>query len=158
MSPELTLRLEIQALLDRYVDVIDNDRLEQWPDLFVEDCLYEIIPRENEEAGFPAPVMRCDNRRMLRDRVIALRNANIFAPQSYRHFLSGLAVTAFDEASVEFASNYLVINSNQAGESFVYQTGRYLSRAVRAPGGWLFASKRCVFETSRVRTLLAIPI
>lgn len=158
MSPDILVRLEIQALLDRYIDVIDNDRLEEWPALFVEDCLYEIIPRENEDAGFPAPVMRCDNQRMLRDRVVSLRNANIFSPQNYRHFLSGLAIGASDDCSVDFTCNYLVINSNQAGQSLVYQTGRYLSRAVKTDDGWRFASKRCVFETSRVQTLLALPI
>jgi anthranilate 1,2-dioxygenase small subunit len=158
MTSEMILRLEIQALLDRYIDVIDNDRLEEWPELFVEDCLYEIIPRENEDAGLPAPVIRCDNRRMLRDRVISLRNANIFSPQTYRHFLSGLVIGANDDQAVEFTCNYLVINSNQAGQSLVYQTGRYLSRVVKSDAGWRFASKRCVFETSRVQTLLALPI
>jgi anthranilate 1,2-dioxygenase small subunit len=158
MTSDMVLRWEIMALLDRYIDVIDNDRLEEWPELFMEDCLYEIIPRENEDAGLPAPVIRCDNRRMLRDRVISLRNANIFAPQTYRHFLSGLVIdTAGDEAA-EFRCNYLVINSNLDGQSLVYQTGRYLSRVVRADDGWRFASKRCVFETSRVQTLLALPI
>jgi len=158
MRADLLLRLEVQALLDHYVDVIDNDRLEEWPELFVEDCLYEIIPRENEDAGLPAPVMRCDNQRMLRDRVISLRNANIYAPQAYRHFLSGLAIEASDEDSVSFSCNYLVINSNQMGQSLVYQTGRYRSRIVKRDGEWRFASKRCIFETSRVQTLLALPI
>lgn len=157
MSPAMLLRLELQALLDRYVDIIDNDRLEEWPELFVEDCLYEIIPRENEDAGLPAPVIRCDNRRMIRDRVISLRNANIFAPQAYRHFLSGLAIGAADDEA-EFTSNYLVINSNQAGQSLVYQTGRYKGRVVRREGEWRFTSLRCIFETSRVQTLLALPI
>lgn len=158
MSPELTLRLEIQMLLDHYIAVIDNDRLEEWPSLFVEDCLYEIIPRENEDAGLPAPVMRCENQRMLRDRVVSLRNANIFAPQAYRHFLSGLVVESSDEESVAFSCNYLVINSNQMGQSLVYQTGRYSSCMVRRDGAWRFASMRCIFETSRVQTLLALPI
>jgi len=32
---------------DRYPSTLDNDRLEEWPDLFTDDCLYEIVPREN---------------------------------------------------------------------------------------------------------------
>lgn len=158
MSADLLLRLEVQALLDLYTDVIDNDRLEEWPALFIEDCLYEIMPRENEDMGLPAPVMRCDNRRMLRDRVISLRNANIFSPQTYRHFLSGLVIQAASDAAIEFTSNYLVINSNQAGQSLVYQTGRYSGGLIKTADGWRFSKLRCVFETSRVQTLLAIPI
>ncbi|MBB5686350.1 anthranilate 1,2-dioxygenase small subunit AndAd [Sphingobium boeckii] len=158
MTKDLMVRLEVQCLLDLYIDVIDNDRLEEWPALFVEDCLYEIIPRENEDMGLPAPVMRCDNQRMLRDRVISLRNANIFSPQTYRHFLSGLVIQSVSDAEIAFTSNYLVINSNQAGQSFVYQTGRYLGGLVVTAEGWRFSRLRCIFETSRVQTLLAIPI
>lgn len=158
MSEALRLRLELQALLDDYVSTIDEDRLELWPDFFTEDCLYEIIPKENEDLGLPAPVMRCDNKRMLRDRVVSLRNANIFSPSIYRHFLSGLRITSQSEAAVEFSCNYLVINSNQIGQSLVYQTGRYFDRVTRTPDGWLFARKRAVYDTSRVQTLLAIPI
>lgn len=158
MTHDLILRLEIQALLDSYVDAIDNDRLEFWPGFFVEDCLYEIIPKENEDAGLPAPVMRCENQRMLRDRIISLRNANIFSPQTYRHFLSGLMVGEMGSEGVTFTSNYLVINSSQAGQSLVYQTGCYQGRVVSTPEGWRLASLRCIFDTSRVQTLLALPI
>ena len=66
---ELMLRLEMQALQDRYVAAIDGDRLEDWPGFFTDDCLYEIVSRENEQAGLPAPVVHCDNIRMVRDRV-----------------------------------------------------------------------------------------
>ncbi len=78
LSAELLLRLEMQELQDRYIATIDNDRLEEWPGLFVEDCLYEIMPRENEDAGSASPLMRCDNAAMLRDRVLSLRHANIY--------------------------------------------------------------------------------
>ena len=155
---DLIMRLEIQALLDTYVATIDEDRLEDWPALFTEECLYEVVPKENVDLGLPVGIMRCENRRMLRDRVISLRHANIYAPAIYRHFLSGLAITGVAGDTVEFSCNYLVINSNQMGQSFVYQTGRYLDRVVRSEQGWLFAQKRAIFDTSRVQTLLAIPV
>ena len=158
MTEALMLRLEMQALLDDYVSAIDEDRLELWPTFFTEDCLYEIIPKENEDLGLPAPVMRCDNQRMLRDRIVSLRHANIFSPSIYRHFLSGLQVEPVDADTIDLRCNYLVINSNQIGQSLVYQTGRYFDRVARTPDGWRFARKRAVFDTSRVQTLLAIPI
>ena len=75
MNETIVLRLEVQEMLDRYIDTIDNDRLEEWPELFTDDCLYEIVPKENEDAGLPAPVIRCENKRMLRDRITALRSS-----------------------------------------------------------------------------------
>jgi len=44
---DLQLWFEISRLQDRYLSTLDNDRLEEWPDLFTDDCLYEIVPREN---------------------------------------------------------------------------------------------------------------
>lgn len=157
-----SLRLEMLELQDRYIATLDSDRLEAWPLLFVEDCLYEIIPKENYDQGLPAPVIRCDNRDMLHDRVISLRNANIYQPAIYRHFISGLTIVSPGSAAapdeVEMESSYLVINTSQIGESTVYQTGRYLDQVVRTADGWRFKRKRVVYDTSRIQTLLAIPI
>ena len=152
------LRQEMLALQDAYIAALDTDTLEMWPDFFVEDCLYEIIPKENVDAGLPAPMIHCDNKRMLRDRVVSLRNANIFQPQIYRHFISGLTIRSASAAEVAMECSYLVINTSQLGQSTVYQTGRYHDLVVATEGGWRFKRKRVVYDTSRVQTLLAIPI
>jgi anthranilate 1,2-dioxygenase small subunit len=157
-ADDLMLRLELMMLQDRYVSALDNDRLEDWPKLFVEDCFYEIIPKENEDLGLPAPLIHCDSAAMLRDRVISLRNANIYEKPTYRHFVSGLEYERLDEATVSMTSNYVVINTSVAGETSIYQAGRYLDRVVRTDNGWRFQSKRVVYDTSRVQTALAIPI
>jgi anthranilate 1,2-dioxygenase small subunit len=158
MSEELLTRLELQAFQDHYIATLDQDRLEEWPELFVEDCLYEIIPKENVDLGLPAPLIYCDNRRMLKDRVVSLRHANIYQPVIYRHFVSALTWRPTQDGGYEMQSNYLVINSNQLGQSLVYQTGRYFDRVVRTEAGLRFKEKRVVYDTSRVQTLLAIPI
>ena len=35
-----------------YAACLDDDRLESWPDFFVEDCVYDITTRENVEDGY----------------------------------------------------------------------------------------------------------
>ncbi len=75
---DLGLRHEMRALHYEYITTLDTDALELWPAMFVDDCLYEIIPVENKDMGLPAPMIRCDNKQMLRDRVASLRHANIF--------------------------------------------------------------------------------
>jgi len=155
---DLLLRFELITLQDRYIAALDSDRLEDWPKLFVEDCFYEIIPKENEDDGFPAPVIYCDNAAMLRDRVISLRNANIYEKPTYRHFVSGLQFEKLDDDNILMTSNYVVVNTSQAGETSIYQAGRYIDRVIRTADGWRFKSKRVVYDTSRVQTALAIPI
>jgi anthranilate 1,2-dioxygenase small subunit len=157
IPPELLLRLEMQDLQDRYIAAIDEDRLEDWPAFFVEDCLYEIVPRENEEAGLPAPVMYCDSAAMLRDRVLSLRHANIYTKPNYRHFISGLRCCA-EAGEIAMTASYAVINTHADGSSFVYQAGSYRDRVVRTAEGWRFKTRRVIYDTLRVQTLLAYPI
>ena len=154
----LALRQEMLALQDAYIATLDTDALEAWPEMFVDDCLYEIIPKENEDQGLPAPVIYCDSKAMLRDRVVSLRNANIFQPAIYRHFISGLAIASSDADAVEMRCSYLVINTSPAGVSTVFQTGRYHDVVVRTADGWRFRSKRVIYDTSRIQTALAVPI
>lgn len=154
----LALQQSLLALQDAYVATLDTDALEAWPEMFVEDCLYEIIPKENADLGLPAPVIYCDSKKMLRDRVTSLRNANIYQPVVYRHFVSGLSFTSLDDGDVEMRSSYLVINTSQLGQSTVYQTGRYLDLVTPDGEGWKFKRKRVVYDTSRIQTALAIPI
>jgi anthranilate 1,2-dioxygenase small subunit len=155
---DLGLRQELLALQDAYISTLDTDALEMWPDMFVENCLYEIIPKENFDLGLPAPVIYCDSKKMLRDRVVSLRNANIFQPVVYRHFISGLSIVTVSSDQVEMRSSYLVINTSQLGQSTVYQTGRYHDVVVREADGWRFKTKRVIYDTSRIQTALAIPI
>jgi anthranilate 1,2-dioxygenase small subunit len=149
---------ELRYFQDEYIAAIDDDRLEDWPGFFLEDALYEIIPRENEAMGLPAPLLRCENAAMMRDRVASLRHANIFEQPSYRHFLSAMIVTGADEAGIRLRTNYCVLNTNVEGSSAVYQTGIYRDVIRRTEAGWRFAEKRVIYDTSRVQTLLAYPI
>ena len=159
MTSDMALRQELLALQDEYISTLDTDALEAWPEMFVDDCLYEIIPKENEDLGLPAPVIYCDSKKMLRDRVVSLRHANIFQPAIYRHFISGLTFTRpADDDVIEMRCSYLVINTSQIGQSTVYQTGRYHDVVVRDGDRWRFRSKRAIYDTSRIQTALAVPI
>jgi anthranilate 1,2-dioxygenase small subunit len=158
IPPEMLQKLEIADLLDRYIATIDDDRLEEWPGFFTEACLYEIIPKENEDSGLPAPILWCDSAAMLRDRVASLRHANIYEKPTYRHLLSGLICEPESAEGVALRCNYVVVNTSQEGSSSIYQAGVYRSLAVRTEEGWRFRRKRVIYDTSRVATLLAYPI
>ncbi len=153
------LRLELTDLQDRYVAALDNDRIEEWPGFFVDDCLYEIVSKENEDAGFPAPVMHCDNIRMVRDRVVALRNANIYEKPQYRHCLSGLEWSQAEDGSIA-ASDQLRGGEHLGGRAPPAYTrpGATWTGSCALRRAWRFKAKRCIYDTLRVQTLLAFPI
>ena len=80
----------MQDLYTAYADCLDSDALERWPDFFTEDCRYRITSAENYEAGLPLGLIYATSKNMLHDRVSALREANIYEPQRYRHIVSGI--------------------------------------------------------------------
>lgn len=158
MDKELQLRMAVSSLQDSYVSTLDSGKLEQWPEFFTEDCHYEIIPKENADLDLPAPLIYCTNRRMLRDRVVSLREANIYEEHTYRHLTSGFVLTSQTEDVVRTTSNYVVVITGRAGDSSLYQAGMYEDEVVRIDGRWLYRRKRVIYDTSRIPTLLATPI
>ena len=48
------LRAELEELYAAYTGCLDEERFEEWPDFFVDDCIYKIIPRENFERAHAA--------------------------------------------------------------------------------------------------------
>jgi len=67
-------------------------------------------------------------------------------------------VVAQRDGAIETESNYVVIQTRTNGESNVYQAGKYYDKVVRTAEGLRYQSKRVIYDTSRVQTLLATPI
>lgn len=55
------------AATQKAVDEAFIKEIGAWTEFFTEDCRYEIIPKENVNAGLHAPVVCCRSRKMLRD-------------------------------------------------------------------------------------------
>lgn len=152
------LHYHVNKLLSQYVECIDDDRLEEWPDFFVEDCLYQVVSRENADRGLPTAAMYCDSRGMLADRVVALRHANIYARHYYRHILSNVDVKGVQDGAIVVHSNYLVLQTLVEGDTKVFSAGKYLDRIVSTADGLRFARRVVVFDTYRIPNLLVTPL
>ena len=152
------LHYQANKLLSDYVECIDDDRLEEWPDLFVDDCVYQVISRENADRNLPTSAIYCDSRGMLVDRIVALRHANIYARHYYRHVLSNVNVKGVDGGEVVVHSNYVVMQTLVEGDTHVFNAGKYLDRMVATPEGLRFKRKVVVFDTYRIPNLLVTPL
>jgi 3-phenylpropionate/cinnamic acid dioxygenase small subunit len=159
MSPEdITRRLEIDALYADYAHCLDNDELGAWPEFFTEDCAYRITSAENFEAGLPLGIVYATSKAMLVDRVMALRKANIYEPQRYRHLIGALKIGAAEDGVVPVVANLIVVRTMQDGEMMLFAAGRSVDRLVRQGEGWKFAKKDIVLDSRQIDTLLAIPL
>lgn len=156
------VREKVEDLLHAYVGAIDDDRLEEWPDFFTERCLYKIIPWENHSLGMPLALIFCDSRGMLKDRVTAHREANMFAPHLYRHLVSAIRIVGEKDGAYEVRSNYAVFRTMldpvEFGATSIYSTGEYRDVVVFEDGTPKFRRKVVIADTSRVGSLLVTPI
>ncbi|MFZ3235419.1 MAG: aromatic-ring-hydroxylating dioxygenase subunit beta [Stellaceae bacterium] len=155
---ELARRLELEQLYADYVHCLDADKLEDWPGFFTDDCFYRVTSAENFEAGLPLGLIYATSRNMLKDRISALREANIYEPQRYRHLVSSIRVVGDTAGALDLEANFLVVRTMQDGDMTIFAAGHYVDRVVRAGEGWQFARKEVVLDSRRIDTLLAIPI
>ena len=151
-------RLELEQLYTDYVHCLDADELEHWPDFFTEDCFYRVTSAENYEAGMPLGLIHATSRNMLKDRVSALREANIYEPHRYRHLVSSIKILEDRNQTLDLAANFLVVRTMQDGDMTLFGAGRYIDQVRLTNGAWKFAHRTVVLDSRQIDTLLAIPI
>jgi 3-phenylpropionate/cinnamic acid dioxygenase small subunit len=106
--------IDREALRDFYDDyyvVLDDLRLDEWPALFTEDCVYRVIPRENYEAGYTLSTIYTESRGMLVDRVMGLTRTQMYLPRYYRRFPGPMQIVSRDADSVRSRHNLLVVQT-----------------------------------------------
>lgn len=150
--------LALCAFNAAYAHAIDSDALERWPAFFTEDCHYRITHAENEREGLPAGIVYADSRAMLEDRIAALRVANIYERQSYRHLLGIPLVERADADSAEASTPFMVARIMASGQTELFATGVYRDRFVRHDGELRLASRVAVCDSTSTDTLLALPL
>ena len=158
---ELTLQaieIQIQNLNARYASVIDNDRLEEWPNFFTEDCLYRIATKEDFDQDLLFGVILATSRNMLIDRVTSLREANIYESQCYRHIISTPLILQEKNNMYEVETNFIVVRIMHDGDSMLFASGRYLDKIKRTTSYLLFAERVVITDSKKFDTLLAIPL
>jgi 3-phenylpropionate/cinnamic acid dioxygenase small subunit len=141
-----------------YARIIDNEKFEDWPELFHDPCLYKVTTAENVAAGLEAGVMYADSRGMLRDRVSALRQANIYERQRYRHIVGLPVVLREANSTAEVETPFLIVRIMRDGKMEVFATGCYRDKVKPDAAGVVrFAERIVVCDGSRFDTLVAIP-
>ncbi len=156
---DAALLMRLAALNTAYASVIDTNRLEEWPDFFTEDGFYRITSASNHARGMQAGIVYADSRDMLHDRVFALRRANIYEAQTYRHVVGMPQVLGRDaDGVIRAEAPFLVVRTMRDGTMSLFAAGRYLDRLVEREGRLLFAAREAICDSPNFDTLLAIPL
>jgi anthranilate 1,2-dioxygenase small subunit len=146
------------ALFEAYGRLLDEDRLEEWLDLFAETSRYEIVSRENRALNLPLSLMLCDNKDMLRDRIHSLRHANIFNIHRDCHVIGLVQAAPAENGRLSAGASYSLFQSNQEGETRLFSVGRYYFELLQHGDSLLIEQALVVVDTGTIPTLLATPI
>ncbi len=154
----LEQQMRVQDLNVRYAEAIDEDRLESWPDFFREDGRYLVTTAENVAHNLPVGMMYATSRAMLRDRIKALRQANIYEAQRYRHVIGAPRLLGNGDGTLRARTSFMVARVMHTGETMLFATGCYDDRIVLDGDDARFAEKTVIIDSRQVDTLLAIPL
>lgn len=152
------LRSELEELYADYTGCLDEDRFEDWPEFFTEDCVYKIVPRENVERGLPLATWLSEGRVGLLDRVVAIRKTLMFAPRYMRRMVSGIRILGWQDGALSVRANYLALETLTDDTTRVFNAGQYRDKLVVVGDRLRFAEKVCVFDTLLIPNSLIYPL
>jgi 3-phenylpropionate/cinnamic acid dioxygenase small subunit len=155
---DIRIKLGVEDLIAAYSAAIDEDRLEDWPEFFVETAKYVISTKDDFDQGLPFGVIYADSRAMLIDRVTALRQANIYEPHSYRHVVGQIRVFNGANGYVDARSSFIIVRIMKDGATTLFATGEYRDRIDTKSDPFRFVERLVLTDSHKFDTLLALPL
>ncbi len=149
---------ELVQLYADYAYAVDSGDWNLWPDFFVDDCSYRLVPRENHERGFPLATLSFESKGMLRDRVYGIRETLFHDPYYQRHVVGAPLVRSATETRIESEANYAVFRTKLNELSTVFNVGRSIDTVVRTPQGLKFESRLVVYDSEMIPNSIIYPI
>ena len=162
MSTPVAIDFETyHALVQLYADyayAVDSGDWSLWPDFFVDDCSYRLVPRENHERGFPLATLAFESKGMLRDRVYGIKETLFHDPYYQRHVVGAPLVRAASDGRIESEANYAVFRTKLNELSTVFNVGRYIDVVVRTAEGLKYKSRTVVYDSEMIPNSIIYPI
>lgn len=155
-QPDLHHR--VAALVGDYAHCIDEEQYEAWPDFFTDECFYQITSHESYKKKMPIGILQCNSKGMLADRIYSMRQANIFEPHRYRHLLGATQLTGEHDGLIESRTSFAIVRIMESGKSDLFLSGVYRDTMVAADDSLKFRTRIVVLDSSRVDTLIVLPV
>ncbi len=156
-SINISLEAVIQLHAD-YAHALDQADWDAWCELFVDDAIYQVMPRENHDRGLPLATMAFESKGMLKDRAYAIAETLFHDPYYQRHVIGLPRILKHAPDRVECEANYAVFRTKHMQLSSVFNVGRYLDTIVATAGGLRFAKKICVYDSELIPNSIIYPL
>jgi anthranilate 1,2-dioxygenase small subunit len=149
----------VENLIFEWARAVDENRVEAICDLLTPQGRYTVTSRFNSDRQLPMAVIDCHSAAQLRDRIKSMRIANIYEPHHYRHMVSGVQIVGEEDGALLVRSNYLVVRTMELdGNMKIYSTGQCLDLVEVTPQSVLFRSRKFIYDSRVIETLLVIPL
>ena len=156
----LLLHREVEEFNNAYAAALDEQRLVDWAELFVDDAFYVVISRENADRNMPVGLIYCENKAMIYDRAFAHEKTEMFAPRYLRHIVGNLQLLGEEpNGDIRARANYVVVQVLfDRPDARLHQVGVYYDKFRRLGGELKLAERRCVYDNLLVDNALCIPV
>jgi salicylate 5-hydroxylase small subunit len=142
----------------RYASIVDAGDWDLWPELFTDDCVYRLQPRENHERGLPLATLAFTSRAMLLDRVYGIKETLFHDPYYQRHIISSPIVQRATSDQWECEANYAIFRTKLSDTTTVFNVGRSFDTIVRADGCLRFSRRECIYDSEMIPNAIIYPV
>ena len=126
--------------------------------MFSADCTYNIVPIYNYDLNLPVTLMLCENRNMLSDRIVSLREANQYSIHRDRHLISNIRVTQSTSPKFSVTANYAVYQTDVEGSGSLFSFGVYETTILFVQKKAKFQNMMVVVDNWAIPHMLSTPI
>jgi anthranilate 1,2-dioxygenase small subunit len=147
----------IAQFLSIHAQLLDERNFDAWLDGFHENARYRVISAENLLLGLDMPLLLANNKNMLRDRIVSLREANVYNLH-YDHHLLGLPVIKRLGDVVQVVTPITIHQIDQNGIAELYCIGRYKDELICDSEAIAIMRRDVIYENFGVLRLLSTPL
>jgi 3-phenylpropionate/cinnamic acid dioxygenase small subunit len=152
------LKAKVEDVYAAYAECICDGRITEWPDFFVEECIYSVIQRINHDRKLPVGPMFAESRGALIDRVEAIQNAFVFSPRTLCYVTGGVRIVERNAGSLTSRSMFSAYHTLIDGETQLLMVARTFDRMVPMGDQLRFKERVVVFDTERIPGALIFPV
>lgn len=152
------LRLDIQEFYFRYAECLDGGRLQQWPEFFLDSCIYRVTTRRSLRLGPDEDLMIINSKTAMRDRIVAVGQSEDYEPHMQRHYVSNFRVQAASDEELRVQANFQVLRTFPERRTELFASGYYSDRIALNNGRLNFREKLCVLDSDVPPESLIYPL
>ncbi|WP_193727487.1 aromatic-ring-hydroxylating dioxygenase subunit beta [Paraburkholderia atlantica] len=142
----------------QHAETICDDRLEQWPEFYADECVYKITSRVNYERKLPIGLMFAESKGALIDRVTAIRNTMVFSPRYMTHLVSNVRIVSEQDGILETRSQFVAYLTLVDGTPELQLLGRTFDKIDTMDSALKLKERIVVFDNELVPGSVVYPV